>query len=81
MNFETGMENDTTDVCGSSDSESCPTDPALLIEFKHAIHALSCRISAWGLLPAFRELLTWWKTYGPRRSAVVNEAAVGARIA
>lgn len=41
MNFESGMEHDTTDVCGGSDSESCSTDPARLIEFKHPIQALS----------------------------------------
>ncbi|MBR0937451.1 helix-turn-helix transcriptional regulator [Bradyrhizobium jicamae] len=29
--------------------------------------------SAWGLLPAFRELLTWSKTYGIRRSAAASE--------
>lgn len=41
MKIETGMENNTSDLCDGSDCESCPTDPALLLEFKHAIHALS----------------------------------------
>lgn len=139
MKFETGMENNTTDVCSGGDCESCPTDPALLFEFKHAIHALGGKWkleilftlmnggvrfgalrralvpitqhmltaqlrelegdglvarnvlaekplqveyeltdSAWGLLPAFRELLAWSKTYGPNRRVVANEMTVGA---
>ncbi|WP_342728049.1 helix-turn-helix domain-containing protein [Bradyrhizobium sp. B097] len=36
--------------------------------------------SAWGLTPAFRELLAWSKTYGPRRHAEVSETTVGAAI-
>lgn len=136
------MENNTTDPCDCGDSESCPTDPALLIAFKHAIHTLSGKWkleilfmlmqggvrfgvlrralapitqhmltaqlrelerdglvsrnvlaekplqveyeltdSAWGLTPAFRELLTWSKTYGPRRGAAASEATIGAELA
>ncbi|MCP1843217.1 hypothetical protein ACVIHI_003864 [Bradyrhizobium sp. USDA 4524] len=40
MKFETGMENNTSDMCDGGECESCPTDPNVLIEFKHAIHAL-----------------------------------------
>ncbi|MES5485719.1 helix-turn-helix domain-containing protein [Bradyrhizobium sp. INPA03-11B] len=36
--------------------------------------------SAWGLTPAFRELLAWSKTYGLRRSALASEATVGAEL-
>nr|WP_089025383.1 helix-turn-helix domain-containing protein [Bradyrhizobium mercantei] len=142
MKIETGMENNTTDICGGGDCESCPTDPALLIDSKQAIHALSGKWkleilftlmhggvrfgalrralmpitqhmlsaqlrelerdglvarkvlaekplqveyeltdSAWGLTPAFRELLVWSKTYGPRRSAQASETALGAELA
>ncbi|WP_201724147.1 winged helix-turn-helix transcriptional regulator [Bradyrhizobium centrolobii] len=38
MNFETGMENLTTAAC--DDDCDCTPDPALLADFKHAIHAL-----------------------------------------
>nr|WP_050424179.1 helix-turn-helix domain-containing protein [Bradyrhizobium tropiciagri] len=37
--------------------------------------------SAWGLTPAFRELLAWSKTYGPRRSTPASETTVGAGLA
>jgi DNA-binding HxlR family transcriptional regulator len=37
--------------------------------------------SAWGLTPAFRELLVWSKTYGPRRSPQASETALGAELA
>ncbi|MGY3534387.1 DNA-binding HxlR family transcriptional regulator [Bradyrhizobium embrapense] len=40
MKFETGMENDTSEPCDGGECESCPTDPNLLIEFKHAIRTL-----------------------------------------
>ncbi|KWV58438.1 transcriptional regulator [Bradyrhizobium macuxiense] len=136
------MENNTTDVCCGGDGESCPTDPALLIEFKHAIHALGGKWkleilfelmnggvrfgalrralapvtqhmltaqlrelerdglvsrnvlvekplqveyeltdSAWGLIPAFRELLAWSKAFGPRRNVAISGTTVGAGIA
>ncbi|QPF82838.1 helix-turn-helix transcriptional regulator [Bradyrhizobium genosp. L] len=132
------MEINTTHPCDCDDSESCPTDPAILIEFKHAIHTLSGKWkleilfllmqggvrfgalrralvpvtqhmltaqlrelerdglvsrkvlaekplqveyeltdSAWGLLPAFRELLTWSKAYGPRRGVASSETILG----
>ena len=141
MKFETGMENNTSELCDGGECESCPTDPNLLIEFKHAIHALGGKWkleilftlmnggvrfgalrralvpitqhmlaaqlrelerdglvarkvlaekplqveyeltdSAWGLTPAFRELLAWSKTYGPRRHAEASETTVGAAI-
>jgi DNA-binding HxlR family transcriptional regulator len=141
MNFETGMENNTTDPCDNRECEGCIADPALLSEFKQAIHALSGKWkleilgtlmdggvrfgalrralapitqhmltaqlrelerdglvsrkvlaakplqveyeltdSAWGLLPAFRELLAWSKTYGPRRSTVASEAQLEAGV-
>lgn len=32
--------------------------------------------SAWGLLPAFRELRAWSRTYGIRRSTVAGETAL-----
>ena len=136
------MENNTSHPCDCGDGESCPTDPALLLDFKHAIHALRGKWkleilfmliqggvrfgalrralapvtqhmltaqlrelerdglvarkvraekplqveyeltdSAWGLTPAFRELLTWSKTYGPRRSTAASEATLGAGLA
>ena len=142
MKFETGMESNTSELCGGGECESCPTDPNLLIEFKGAIHALggkwkleilftlmnggvrfgalrralvpitqhmltaqlrdlerdglvSRKIlaekplqvaygltdSAWGLTPAFRELLAWSKTYGPRRHAEASETTLGAGLA
>ena len=142
MKFETGMENNTSELCDGGECESCPTDPSLLIEFKHAIHALGGKWkleilftlmhggvrfgalrralmpitqhmltaqlrelerdglvvrkvlaekplqveyeltdSAWGLTPAFRELLVWSKAYGPRRSAPASETAIGAELA
>lgn len=142
MEFETGMENNTSDMCDGGECENCPTDPSLLIEFKTAIHALSGKWkleilftlmhggvrfgalrralvpitqhmltaqlrelerdglvarkvlaekplqveyeltdSAWGLTPAFRELLVWSKTYGPRRSARASETTLGAELA
>jgi len=37
--------------------------------------------SAWGLTPAFRELLAWSKTYGPRRHAEASETTLGAGLA
>ncbi|MGN1286182.1 MAG: winged helix-turn-helix transcriptional regulator [Bradyrhizobium sp.] len=142
MKIETGMENNTSDVCDGGDCDNCPTDPTLLIDSKQAIHALSGKWkleilftlmhggvrfgalrralvpitqhmltaqlrelerdglvarkvlaerplqveyeltdSAWGLTPAFRELLTWSKTYGPRRSTAASETTVGAGLA
>ena len=136
------MENNTTDPCDNRECEGCIADPALLSEFKQAIHALSGKWkleilgtlmdggvrfgalrralapitqhmltaqlrelerdglvsrkvlaekplqveyeltdAAWGLLPAFRELLAWSKTFGPRRGAVASEATLGAGIA
>ncbi|WP_426441804.1 winged helix-turn-helix transcriptional regulator [Bradyrhizobium genosp. P] len=36
---------------------------------------------AWGLLPTFRELLAWSKTYGIGQSAVTSEATLGAGMA
>jgi DNA-binding HxlR family transcriptional regulator len=142
MKFETGMENNTSHVCDGREGDSCPTDPALLIEFKHAIHALGGKWkleilftlmnggvrfgalrralapitqhmltaqlrelegdglvarkvlaekplqveyeltdSAWGLLPAFRELLAWSRTYGSRHHAEVSETTLGAGLA
>ncbi|KJC37154.1 transcriptional regulator [Bradyrhizobium sp. LTSP885] len=135
------MENNTTDPCGNRECEGCIADPALLSEFKQAIHALSGKWkleilgtlmdggvrfgalrralapitqhmltaqlrelehdglvsrkvlaekplqveyeltdSAWGLLPAFRELLAWSKTFGPRRTAVAGGTQLGAGI-
>ena len=142
MKFETGMENNTSELCDGGERENCPTDPSLLIEFKTAIHALSGKWkleilftlmhggvrfgalrralvpitqhmltaqlrelerdglvarkvlaekplqvayeltdSAWSLTPAFRELLVWSKTYGPRRQAEASETALGAGLA
>ena len=139
MNFETGMENNTSDMC---DSDSCASDPALLVDFKHAIHALGGKWkleilftlmqggirfgalrralapitqhmltaqlreleadglisrkvlaekplqvayeltdAAWGLTPAFRELLGWSKAHGLRRAAAASEATLGAGLA
>ena len=127
MKFETGMENQTTEPCGVTECAGCAPDPALLDDFKHAIHALGgkwkleilfslmngamrfgalrrslngitqhmltmqlrelerdglvlrtayaekpLRVeyeladAAYGLLPAFRELLGWSKLYGAR---------------
>jgi DNA-binding HxlR family transcriptional regulator len=141
MKFETGMENNTSELCDGGECESCPTDPDLLIEFKHAIRALGgkwkleilftlmnggvrfgalrralvpitqhmltaqlrelerdglvsrkvlaekpLRVayeltdSAWGLAPAFRELLAWSKIHGPRRHAEASETTLGAAI-
>ena len=40
MKFETGMENQTTEPCGATECAGCAPDPALLDDFKHAIHAL-----------------------------------------
>lgn len=37
--------------------------------------------SAWGLLPAFRELRAWSSTYGIRRSTVASETTLGAELA
>ncbi|WP_371818048.1 winged helix-turn-helix transcriptional regulator [Bradyrhizobium sp. CCBAU 53421] len=37
--------------------------------------------SAWGLTPAFRELLAWSKLYGPRRHAEAGETTLGAGLA
>ncbi|MHC1946777.1 helix-turn-helix transcriptional regulator [Bradyrhizobium sp. UFLA06-06] len=142
MKFETGMENNTSDMSDGGECESCPTDPDVLIEFKHAIHALGGKWkleilftlmnggvrfgalrralapitqhmltaqlrelerdglvarkvltekplqveyeltdSAWGLTPAFRELLAWSKTFGPRRSAAASATTLGAGLA
>ena len=135
------MENNTSELCDGGECESCPTDPNLLIEFKHAIHALGGKWkleilftlmnggvrfgalrralvpitqhlrtelrrelerdglvsrkvltekplqveyeltdSAWGLTPAFRELLAWSKIYGPRRHAEASETTLGASL-
>ncbi len=41
MKIETGMENNTSDVCDGGDCGSCPADPTLLIDSKQAIGALS----------------------------------------
>ncbi|QOZ33288.1 transcriptional regulator [Bradyrhizobium sp. CCBAU 53421] len=134
--------NNTSELCDGGECESCPTDPDLLIEFKHAIHALGDKWkleilfslmnggvrfgalrralvpitqhmltaqlrelerdglvarkvlaekplqveygltnSAWGLTPAFRELLAWSKLYGPRRHAEAGETTLGAGLA
>ncbi|WP_342712043.1 helix-turn-helix domain-containing protein [Bradyrhizobium sp. B124] len=142
MKFETGMENNTSELCDGGECESCPTDPNLLIEFKHAIHALGGKWkleilftlmnggvrfgalrralvpvtqhmltaqlrelehdglvarkvlaerplqveyeltdSAWGLMPAFRELLAWSKIHGPRRHEEASETTLGAGLA
>lgn len=142
MEFETGMENNTSELCGGGECESCPTNPDLLIDFKHAIHALGGKWkleilftlmnggvrfgalrralapitqhmltaqlrelerdglvarkvlaekplqveyeltdSAWGLTPAFRELLVWSKAFGPRRHADASETTLGAGLA
>ncbi|WP_027552653.1 helix-turn-helix domain-containing protein [Bradyrhizobium sp. Cp5.3] len=131
MKFETGMENLTAAPCdGDCD---CSSDPGLLAEFKHAIHALGgkwkleilfslmngtmrfgalrrsiagitqhmlttqlreleqdglvsrtafaekpLRVeyelteAAYGLLPAFKELLSWSRVYGGARLAVLQ---------
>jgi DNA-binding HxlR family transcriptional regulator len=127
MKFETGMENNTTELCDDGECAGCAPDPALLSDFKHAIHALGgkwkleilfslmngamrfgalrravggvtqhmlaaqlreleqdglvlrtayaekpLRVeyeltdAAYGLLPAFRELLNWSKAFGLR---------------
>jgi DNA-binding HxlR family transcriptional regulator len=142
MNFETGMENKTTDACDDAECDGCTPDPATLMLFRQAIHALSGKWKldilgalvdggmrfgalrralapitqhmltaqlrelerdglvsrkvlaekplqvayeltdlAWGLLPAFRELLAWSKSYGVRRDTARDEAALGATIA
>ena len=39
MNFETGMENQTTPACCDADCD-CSPDPALISDFKRAIHAI-----------------------------------------
>ena len=151
MNFETGMENNTTDPnttdpnitdpCDSPECEGCVAYPAMLAEFKQAIHVLSGKWkleilsalmdggvrfgalrrtlapitqhmltaqlrelerdglvsrkvlaekplqveygltdSAWGLMPAFRELLAWSKAYGVRRNAVADETQLGVGV-
>jgi DNA-binding HxlR family transcriptional regulator len=141
MKFETGMENKTTDVCDHAECGGWTPDPAALILFRQAIHALSGKWkleilgtlvdggmrfgalrralapitqhmltaqlrelerdglvsrtvlaekplqveyeltdSAWGLLPAFRELLAWSKSYGVGRSAASSKATLEAGI-
>ena len=40
MEFETGMENQTTEPCDDAECGGCAPDAALLDDFKHAIHAL-----------------------------------------
>jgi len=123
------MENNTTELYHDSECGGCAPDPALLSDFKHAIHALGgkwkleilfslmngamrfCALrravggvtqhmltaqlreleqhglvlrtvfaekplrveykltdAAYGLLPAFRELLNWSKAFGLRRN-------------
>ncbi|OKO68167.1 transcriptional regulator [Bradyrhizobium sp. NAS96.2] len=37
--------------------------------------------SAWGLTPAFRELLTWSKIHGRRRRTAASETTLGAELA
>jgi DNA-binding HxlR family transcriptional regulator len=142
MKFETGMENNTMSPSDSAECAGCAPDPALLDDFKHAIHALGgkwkleilfslmngairfgalrrsldgitqhmltaqlrelerdglvlrtvlaekpLRVeyeltdAAYGLLPAFRELLVWSKTYGARGDAAAREATLGAELA
>jgi DNA-binding HxlR family transcriptional regulator len=142
MKFETGMENNTMAPCDSGECSGCAPDPALLDDFKHAIHALGgkwkleilfalmngairfgalrralgvitqhmltaqlrelerdglvlrtvlaekpLRVeyeltdAAYGLLPAFRELLVWSRTHGSRGHVAAREAAVGAELA
>jgi DNA-binding HxlR family transcriptional regulator len=142
MKFETGMENNTMSTCDSAECAGCAPDPALIDNFKHAIHALGgkwkleilfalmngairfgalrrslsgitqhmltaqlrelerdglvlrtvlaekpLRVeyeltdAAYGLLPAFRELLVWSKTYGSRGDAVARDATLGAGLA
>lgn len=142
MKFETGMENNTMSPCNAAECAGCAPDPALLDDFKHAIHALGgkwkleilfslmngavrfgalrrsldgitqhmltaqlrelerdglalrtvladkpLRVeyeltdAAYGLLPAFRELLSWSKTHGSRGHAAAREATLGAELA
>jgi DNA-binding HxlR family transcriptional regulator len=127
MKFETGMENNTAELCDEAECTGCAPDAADLAEFQRAIRAVSgkwkleilfalmngtirfgalrrslggitqhmltaqlrvlerdglvlraafaerpLRVeyelsdAAYGLLPAFRELLNWSKLYGPR---------------
>ncbi|WP_208829160.1 helix-turn-helix domain-containing protein [Bradyrhizobium neotropicale] len=141
MKFETGMENNTMSPSDSAECAGCAANPALLDDFKHAIHALGgkwkleilfalmnrairfgalrrsldgitqhmltaqlrelerdglvlrtvlaekpLRVeyeltdAAYGLLPAFRELLTWSKAYGARGHAAAREATLGAEL-
>jgi len=129
MNFETGMENQTTAPCCDAGCD-CSPDPALISDFKRAIHAIGgkwkleilfalmngamrfgelrrsiagitqhmlttqlrelaqdglvartafaekpLRVeyeltdAAYGLLPAFREILSWSRLYGARPGA------------
>ncbi|GKQ53117.1 helix-turn-helix domain-containing protein [Bradyrhizobium sp. Ce-3] len=136
------MENNTSDACDGSECENCPSDPSLLIDFKHAIdalggkwkleilftlmnggvrfgalrralvpitqHMLTAQLrelerdglvarkvlaerplqveyeltdSAWGLTPAFRELLAWSKAFGPRRHAEASASTLEAGLA
>ena len=142
MTFETGMENNTISPCVSAECAGCGPDPAMLADFKHAIHALGgkwkleiiftlmngalrfgalrraladitqhmltaqlrelerdglvirtvlaekpLRVeyeltdAAYGLLPAFRELLAWSKIYGARGHAAAGEATLGTELA
>nr|WP_249159741.1 helix-turn-helix domain-containing protein [Bradyrhizobium tropiciagri] len=136
------MENNTTDMCDGGDCASCTSDPATLVDFKHAVHALGGKWkleilftlmhggirfgalrralapitqhmltaqlreletdglvlrkvlaekplqvayeltdAAWGLTPAFRELLSWSKAHGLRRGVAASEATLGAGLA
>jgi DNA-binding HxlR family transcriptional regulator len=129
------MENNTTELYHDSECGGCAPDPALLSDFKHAIHALGgkwkleilfslmngamrfgalrravggvtqhmltaqlreleqdglvlrtafaekpLRVeyeltdAAYGLLPAFRQLLNWSKAFGPRSNIDGREA-------
>lgn len=51
MNFETGMENHTTELCGERECAGCAPDPAMLSDFKRAICALGGK---WKLEICFR---------------------------
>jgi DNA-binding HxlR family transcriptional regulator len=41
MNFETGMENNTAELCDRAECEGCSADPVILSDFKHAIRAIA----------------------------------------
>jgi DNA-binding HxlR family transcriptional regulator len=135
MEFETGMENQSSARCDEAECTGCAPDPTQLADFQRAIRAVSgkwkleilfalmngamrfgalrrslggitqhmltvqlrelerdglvlraafaekpLRVeyelsdAAYGLLPAFRELLSWSRLYGPRRPAPLSGA-------